>query len=58
MSTEYWANEVKRLGELLDRAEAAHDSFTFDELYPAYVTAQDEYRQAVLEQCPFTGWGL
>lgn len=58
MSTEYWANEVKRLGELLDRAEAAHDTFTFDELYPAYVTAKDEYRQAVLEQCPFTGWGL
>lgn len=58
MSTEYWANEVKRLGKLLDRAESAHDSFTYNELYPAYLTAQDEYRNAVLENAPFTGWGL
>lgn len=58
MSIEYWANEVERLGRLLDKAEAAHDSFTFDELFPAYETAQDEYRQAVLSECPFTGWGL
>lgn len=55
MSLEFWRAEKERLGELLDRAEAAHDSFTFDDIFPRYKKACDEYRQCVLSEAPFTG---
>lgn len=55
MSLEFWRAEKERLGELLDRAEAAHDSFTFDDNFPAYQKACEEYRNCVLSEAPFIG---
>lgn len=55
MSLEYWRSERERLSALLDRAEAAHDSFTFDDIFPAYQKACEEYCQCVLSEAPFTG---
>lgn len=54
-SIDFWYTEKERLGALLERYEAARDSFSWDEVYPAYKTACDEYRAAVLAHAPFTG---
>lgn len=52
---DYWYNEKLRLGALLERYEVKGDISSWNELYPAYVTACDEYRNAVFDTAPFTG---
>ncbi len=54
-SIDYWYTEKERLGSLLEKYEAAHDSFSWDDIYPKYQKACEEYRKAVLIHAPFTG---
>lgn len=51
-------HQMDVLCDRLDKYAFISDSFAYDETYKELQRVKEEYRQAVMAEAPFTGWGL